>query len=293
MDIEKRIEIHQKCYINNVWFYHKTNLVRAPLEALITIYLLEFAMMFSDWFVGRQELSAPKILLMVFIPLILASVVCLVYSGGVILYVNRNITRLIKMFEGAKKRNMVEIYTKIEKEASNFFFVVHLTGTLCYLGSSTILYFVIKASIFGGGNLNNFIIIVMYGFLMGLAWNVYGYYSDKRIDWSKIYKDMNLNISDEVKIKSEKYKSYNRSVRLQITLLAIITLILVLIFKRFDYSIIPQDQSFNILVTYSAFGAWFIAILKIYCTQMFNMFFRRKYKESEIFPKESEILLGD
>jgi hypothetical protein len=56
-------------------------------------------MMFSNWFVERQNLEDSQIILMVFIPLLFALIVCLLYSGGVILLVNRKIYKLMKIIK--------------------------------------------------------------------------------------------------------------------------------------------------------------------------------------------------
>lgn len=296
MNIKDRINIHENCYVNNLQFYHKSNLIRAPLEALITIYLAEVAMMFSKWFVDKVKLTSPQIALMIFIPLLFALVVCLLYSGGVILLVNRKIYKLTEEFDNGTPRrtniSISQLYIEINEDVKKTFRLIHVIGGACYLIVGIITSALFSNRIFTGFSLWNTIILSVYALLMGVIWNIYGYYSDNRIDWSKIYKGLIIDIAYNSEIKQEKYKSYRRSVYGQTIVVAIITLILILVFARFDYSAIPQNNPFETLLAYSVFGAWFITILKIYGTQMFNIFFVHKEKGSEIFPSESEILIN-
>lgn len=290
MNIEKKKSFYKNFFVNNLRYYHKSNLVRAPLEALITIYLAELALMLSKWFVNRLSLNASQIILMVFIPLLFALIVCLVYSGVVILLINRELYKLINIIDISDiDANMNTIYFQIEDKVKSIFQKIHAAGATCYLAVGILVYLSLSNKIFCEYNLNNMIIISLYCFFMGIVWNVYGYYSDRRIDWSKIFKNLNINISQNADIQKIKYKYYERSVKWQLISIFTICFSLVLIFVRFDYDLIPEG-SLDILITYSAFAAWFIAILKLYFTQMFGIFFTHEKKGSEIFPSESEIL---
>lgn len=292
MNIEKKKSFYNNFFVNNLWYYHKSNLVRAPLEALITIYLAELALMLSKWFVNRLSLNASQIIFMVFIPLLIALIVCLVYSGAVILLINKELNKLINIIDISDiDANMITIYLQIEDKVKLIFRKVHVTGAACYLVVGILACLSLSDKIFCEYNLNNMIIISLYCFYMGIVWNIYGYYSDRRIDWSKIFKNLNINISENADIQNIKYKYYKRSVKWQIISIFTICFSLVLIVIRFDYDLIPKG-SFDILITYSAFAAWFIAILKLYFTRMFRIFFTHEKNESEIFPSESKILTG-
>lgn len=84
------IIINQKCDVNNVLYYIKTNMIRAPLEVAITLFLMESMIIFTKFFIN-DLLMAQEMILIIFQPLLAGALICFFYLIGITYYTIKKI----------------------------------------------------------------------------------------------------------------------------------------------------------------------------------------------------------
>lgn len=77
--ISKLSLISKHCSIPGLLRYHTGNIIQAPLEALLTYYLFTALIIATDFFL-LSPLDAPTLLKVIFIPLYITIIVCLIFS---------------------------------------------------------------------------------------------------------------------------------------------------------------------------------------------------------------------
>lgn len=281
--------LNKNCYLNNIFYYHKTNLIRAPLEVAITLYVVEFYILFTNIFIkdSNNSLEISQLLIMIFAPIIFAILLCAIYSFLIIIYITKRLYKHI--YETIKSKNTThDKYEEIDKVFKEYFLKIHGFGTFCYIMSSIIIIFVNLLAL--GENPKNNIplisIIFIVGLVSGLLWNILGYYSDQTINWNKIY----INIGPTPhKLKHIKFKYYIKyRILNSVILISYILLTLIALLR------IPQNvqilelngglESLYLLITI------FFTIITVYMKQIYQLYYNEKNSNSSFFKLDFFIL---
>lgn len=284
------------CQFENLWYYVKTNIVRAPLEALLTLYLAEAWMIFTERFTHKMA-DASQTVYMIFFPLAVATAVCFVYSLGASLAVGIWAYFVQKNYRTnappLAKEQLEDLYLKIDGSFAFVMRVIHIVGALCY---GCLAYFIainFKYNIYANiPDMNNkfTLYIFVFGLVAGALWNFYGYHSDRRIDWSKVFiflKDTSISTSECIRELKLHYFKYALLLHL-VCCTAIISFTIYLMID-FRFSLFENMKSLDELLSYSAFITLFISVASLYGKQMYYIFYTRRYKQSEIFPRLVEL----
>lgn len=200
------------------------------------------------------------------------------------------ISGIIEEYEH-KDYSDIDFYKYIDETFLKVMFNLHIKGILSYFAISllfacAIAYTnIIAYNYIGTGNKLSFIIIIIsLGTIFGVLWNLYGYYSDSRIDWSKIFISLkNFKISKNDDIRTIKYKAYKISFAIQILIVFLVLGILTFIAYNLNVDIIVLTT----LIPYSSVAASFLVVLKIYAGQTYKLFYRMKSNRKNddvIFP---------
>lgn len=76
--LKKYDDLKTYCNVGNLWFYIKTNIIRAPLEAAVSLYLVEILIILTDIFTD-DVLDVGKIIFIILIPILLSTIICVSY----------------------------------------------------------------------------------------------------------------------------------------------------------------------------------------------------------------------
>lgn len=58
--------MNRECYYKNLWYYIKTNIIRAPLEALLALYITEAILIFTNNFNDKSLFQPSSVVYMIF-----------------------------------------------------------------------------------------------------------------------------------------------------------------------------------------------------------------------------------
>lgn len=276
---QKLKDLNNNCYVNNIFYYNKTNLIRAPLEATLILYVAELYIIFTNYFICRS-LETNEILTLIFFPLIFSVVLCSIYSFLVMKYI---INRIHKHIFDIVKTNFDESpqekYNKLNKIFKKHFIWIHTWGTICYsiVTGITVLCFLAKFNgSFAKDYIKSTVILTIFSLLSGFLWNLMGYWSDNTIEWGNIYKNITSMPSNQAKDKFKSY-IYHRILNIIILLSIILFVLCALINIRNEFS---KDVDLNI---YYLFITIFITIVIFYAKQMYRLFFNEKDCEKTVF----------
>lgn len=272
--------LNEDCYINNIFYYHKTNLIRAPLEAAITLYVSEFYILFTNIFNNTtssslaQSINTKQMIIIILIPLIYALFLCTFYSVYLIKKINKYFINN-ESLENLKYEIIDNVFAKCA-------FKIHIVGTFSYLLSAFLLtycYYIVcnDVLIINSHFFVKLIAIVTFGLISGFLWNIMGYCSDRSIDWSRVYKKHHLVLQKTLKFQKFKYYYAHRVINIIILLLYILLSMIAFLF--IDENTINSNnwEFMYLLITI------FITLITLYSKQMYSLYFNENKKKNTIF----------
>lgn len=285
--------ISTKCYVRNVRFYILANMFRATLEMLIVLYLvIAWIILTGTFFCGMIERYHAVDIIRIFVMgstvacivyIIIYSIAFLRWCHGVIKYDNS----FGDKWRG-KDNKLHQYYMLIDESFRKRMIKIHAVGVIFY----ALVAFVIANILCKKFNWapQTVWLITGYGFVCGVMWNLYGYYTDMRLDWSKIFVFMNgVSISNDKKLHDKKFEYLKRSAIIQFITRMLITgfLLYVAFFIRREFF---SRKGIEDLLFYLTWMSVFAAIIMLYIKQMHKMLYSRKY-----YPEESKtfLLFGD
>ncbi|SHN83531.1 hypothetical protein [Desulfitobacterium chlororespirans] len=281
---EKISLISKKCSLRDIIYYHKGNVIQAPLEALLTFYLAEMIMFVSDLFV-REPLSNEQMLQVIIVPLIFSALVCIVYSIAAILKISSRLFECIKEIDTSERIGNKKIYDQVDNRFKDLFFKIHRWGAICYfLVSVTVACYCVYGI---GINLKVpsivFIIAVtIFGSIFGLCWNYAGFNGDRRVDWSLIILSFNrINIRQRSAIIRRKYKHFERQVTTHIIMIIfILGITAYILFFLNGYFEKENEIKFEM---YYLFASLYVMTMYLYIRFVFKHFYGRRENGSKIY----------
>jgi len=274
---DKIATINEHCNISKLIYYVKTNIIRAPLEMAVTLYLAEALIILTDIF-PVNPISVQDVIYIIFFPIVLSIVTCFIYSFVIALCVylaTCYVTKYIVVLTlGSPERQ----YKEINGIFRRVFFGMHFLGFSCYSVISIVV--TKQLSSFWGNTVCENWPLILFGIVFGFLWNLYGCVSDCRIDWSKIFIHLEkCRITDYRK----KYWAYMGSIVLQLLIIMCIVSVASFIGLRIN----PELEVLDI-ISYSSIVSLFVAVVAIYLKQTLKLFFKLKRgkedKDSDIFP---------
>ena len=281
--------LDKECYFQNLLYYIKSNIIRAPLEMLSVLYLAALGVIFTT-LVFRKSLESSQIVYMIFSPLAFSAVICISYSiiAAFIIFkwaykAQLNITEKCGD-EQPTETKLEEIYFSVDESFSEIMYWLHFGGILFYLaGSIFIAEYLPKMHImFGNDSFRKY--LILFGLFSGIAWNIYGYQSDKRLDWSKIFKRLEtINISTNKNIHGQKLHFYLRSIIMQLSCCLALSIFAVICLIKINPNLFSEIKTGD-LASCSAFLTLLVSVITLYVRTSYTMFFSRKYRDSVIFP---------
>lgn len=172
-----------------------------------------------------------------------------------------------------------------------FFKCIHIVGASLYtlpaIGQALYFSFLITSN-----NLQSWeklvFVISAVGISGGILWNILGFYSDCRLDWSKIYVDLKeFNIKSNKDLLNRKYHNFMWHALLNIIVFTLAILIAVGIVLNLHGSIIhpqdPNDINLGSISSYTFFIFLFISVITAYAKQMFMLYFVNKDQRIGVF----------
>jgi hypothetical protein len=288
---EKTMEKLKVCDSGKLRFYKFSNTFRAPVEALVTLYLVTFVIIFKDGILCSNPPNS-TLIRMILVSFGIALAVCAAYTMAVIIGVNLWSSYVVKHKDGKCKS-----YMKVHKSFSRIMLGVHLVGWLCYIGVSlwiARLYSYFELSVVYGVPLDTY--LALWGTAFGFLWNVNGFFSDMRIDWGVIFNFLdNKSIKKDKEIGKMKLKYYQLTKLSHFAIVGILIsfFIHIVVFNFRTCSIASVDicetlsetDSISNVFSYSVFFTLLLSIAMLYAGYTYKIFYSRYYKESsKIFP---------
>lgn len=266
--------IESQCNMENIKFLVKLNIIQAPLEAALSLYLIEGILIFSKIY-SDNIFESYTILVLIFFPFLGATVVLVIYSIGINCYLLKNIHYLAIKLKNIDSLRYIEADKTMKKAIKN----IHFCGFICYTVSSIAIaffyvWFLNKNE--GDGNSNNlYFLIIIIGGIIGALWNVLGYWGDNKVDWSLVL--INLNqITLEFKREKFNYMIKHLVIDIIILILFCLTILLILLNLKSGYKpnvgVELNLDSVNI-VSHSFFLLSFFTLLIKYIKILYNMYF--------------------
>lgn len=294
------IQKYEECNAERFRFYKLTNAFRAPTEALVTLYLMILYILFKDVFLYKNP-SAETLIVALFMPFVVAAFVCVVYTLAVTILVNRWSTKMVSMLVEDKKGDVpaVESYKKVDYSFFEKMLLIHIGGIIAY-GVVSYVVGTFYSFVFADYLMNNVSMrryLVIWGLFFGIVWNVSGFFSDMRIDWSKIFfilKGSSVNV-EEIGVAKHKYYQLAKYSQLMVCMV-----VLVLILRIASN---PRDESIYIFVGENASGSipyilptitfltFFASTITLYIKYTYRIYYSRYYSEnSTIFPLPKDFM---
>ena len=286
---ERSTKLQEHCEVFNLRFYILTNMFRAPVEALLSLYLVLIWIIFKEGLL-HQDPSGTDFLQIIFVPLTLAALVCGFFNLITAGLVKRWVRKMIEKYGKEKLKSfedMERVYIGIDDSFSKEMIKLHVIGVIFYVLVSAFVAFRFNRWLPMKGN-QVICYIIILGFLCGVLWNIQGWLSDRRVDWCKIFnflKPYSITMSSEICLR----KMFFYKVTVWMQFMAGI------IFAVFTYHIAANPRE-NLLEGYERIGdvlpystliTFFIAIIALYCRQSYKMFYKNYFKDKEgkrIFP---------
>ena len=252
-------QLFENINFNNFKFLLKTNIIRAPLEVLVGAYLL--GLYFGD-----------KSFTTIIIPSIISLIVCFVYTIILSLVIS-----WITWWNSAKivitEKPIGFQYDVLDKRFAKCFLIIHMFGWAFYTGLSYFYAIVFHTKMFS---------VVIIGSLYGVLVNVYGYFSDRRINWSHIFKKFSdFNIGNNEGIKRNKRKSYLLAIAFQSVILLVISGWLIIILLSFQQSGSFRGLDADPVFSFSGILTLFIPIFILYIRETYVLFFDSNLQKDE------------
>ena len=286
--LENLQDLNKECYLQNLLFYIKSNIIRAPLEMLSVLYLAALGVIFTT-LIFEEKLSSPQIVYMIFSPLAFSAIICILYSIGAAIFIlkwaykkQKEITE--KFNNASLEIKLEEMYFAVDKSFSTIMFYLHFAGVFLYFVSSLFIaeYLPRIDTRFSNDSFRTY--LIAFGFFSGITWNIYGYQSDKRLDWSKIFKRLKeINVSTNKKIYDKKLRVYLTSIIMQLSCCFFLSVFSIIFLIKVDPNLFSEIDNGD-LASCSAFLTLLVSVISLYVRTSYNMFFSRKYKNSVIFP---------
>lgn len=275
-------EMYQEYNFPFIIYYIKVHCVQAPLEAFMGLFLFVWSMMCIN-----PDLANNDVIIKV--PLFTMLIVCFIYLcviNAVFIY------RLYIL--RTKRRKEIDItYSAIERSFKPLSYFIHGLGTMCYFGVALaiVLRMCGKSFFYDWKN----ILLVCVGTLVGLIWNLRGYWGDMRIDWRKIFKDEKYFSYEEPEavenIRRLKLTYTVKHITINvITIVAMSVIYLMLVILSFNNeSLLDVFFSFGAekIGTYGFFVIAYIFALIFYIKTLYPIFYVQKssiyYQFSDLF----------
>lgn len=193
-------EINNHCNILNIIFYLKSIIIRAPLEALITVYLAEALVLLTP-IVSDQGFNGELVIFMIVFAIVVAALACMVFAVimvvVVLLWARYSVGKLLQGPADVA-------YLVINQSFMRVVRWTHIGGALCYVIAANIIAWSsqVKLQEMLKDDVNNRMLIVvgLYGLIAGIAWHLCGYVGDMRIHWKHIFNI--LEISDQTNLNT-------------------------------------------------------------------------------------------
>jgi len=277
-----------------ILFYIKSNALRGPLEIAITIYILLIMLIFTTQH-SKCPLPSDIAVRMIFIPLALSAMASFIYTC-IVSYIFHN-----RAFEVVNRNKGSKVcYESIDDEFASFFKTLHIVAALIYMVFAALIAVILVFVIHGDYFTNNAVSIITMTFvggLFGALWNIYGFHSDQRIDWAKIFPQIiETSILNNEMIRMRKYRAYRKSIMWQIIIAAVVLIAFFYIavsLKPVLFDNRGDNQILDELIVFSSIPALFIAVLTIYFKQTYRIYYKMKRDSnddpSEIFPNILEL----
>lgn len=260
-------------------YYIKVHCIQAPFEAFMALFLYVWGI----FLYGSIEIDKSVIILN---SLYTALVVCMVYLIVINIAFLRCIYTSIKLY----LQDPID-YNRIERRLKRLSQGIHIAGVLCY----TFVTYEVLLKTYG----DNFYleddrkVLLAIGVLVGIIWNIRGYWGDLRIDWRKINKNLNSYEykSDYEKVRREKLM--HTMLHITINILTIIVMVIVYVLytlnsKEYILSLTLQPTSMTIGED-GFYIVAFICLLYFYIKTLYPLYYVQKgsiyYSFVDLFPE--------
>jgi hypothetical protein len=253
---------------------------------MISLYWLEILLIFSNIF-HYNNIPGKVILYMIFIPIIFSVIFCSLYTISETIKFQNAILAVIRSNKFTNETR--EYFDNAEKILNSYFKKMHYKGCFYYIvGSFLVSYTLVNILPLQIDNRKLFICFVtIIGFLFGLLWNIYGYYSDCRIDCSTIFirlKDFRINQYDD--LRQKKFWAYKMSLIMQLVIIiffvALMTFILLTLKEDiFNDNLDGYAENLKDLILYSPIIALLTAAMTLYLKFTINYFFDVTEKDNQ------------
>jgi len=225
------------------------------------------------------------------------TVTLLLFVAGINLYFLYHVDQFINIYlrdNKFKKYKPQDVYKKAEETFKEVSKSIHSVGSTCYALDVIIIVIYLNVK-HPGTSLLVSVIFIILGILAGCAWNIRGYFGDRRIDWGNIFKkkldsvnlrsvrynENNFNSMNKIKIKYTIYHSISNIVYP----IVIFSFFIALVFIPFG-----EESIWGMLIeqpgskgTYSFFVFAFVTAFLFYIKQLYPLFYSNKMKEQNLY----------
>ncbi|MBE5988706.1 hypothetical protein BXY41_12149 [Lacrimispora xylanisolvens] len=263
--------IKQNCNMKSINFIVRLNLIQAPLEAAISLFVIEGVLIYSNLF-SQSNFDTNVILIMIFFPILISLLIYLLYSIFINGYLLKSIYECACYIKNVNylKYEIVDNYMK--KTSA----IIHFVGLISYMLVSVFCAYIFTYFLryYGMNNSYYIAIIVATGCLIGALWNILGYWGDNKIDWSLVFNDLET-INQSLKEKKYNYMIKHFIMDIFMLLLFCTIILITLIYIKDDYKKIEEFNlnSYN-LASHSFFIISYFTLLVTYIKKLYKMYFK-------------------
>ena len=284
----KLLYVKDHGYLPFVMRFTKTTIFFIIVECLISIYFLELFTVLTSFFVVNPT-NIPALLLIIIIPLILG--LCSAVLFGIIcpLHFLSTVYTFSTMIEKKEEgfRNYNELIKQYRKHVDKF----HSIGIALYFLIPLIITNVL-INLFPKyfSDANKFrIFIPLVSFILGVIWNLTGYFRNQRILWHKLIPKQQLNITENEKKDIIKRNVYYLIYNIIGNIASILFLIVmtIIIIKNLHNDIISSITT--IFTEYNFLLATFLGLCAFYLKYTVSLIYSSKDKKDVIFPSLRQI----
>lgn len=275
-------KLHHEYSFSFILYYIKVHCVQAPLEAFMGLFLFIWSMICINPDLANNDL-------VIKMPLFTMLIVCFIY----LCIINGTFVHKLYVLSTRCKKDANITYNEIERSFKSLSYFIHGLGTICYFGVALAVVLRLCGKSFFSDWHNIFLVCV--GTLVGVIWNLRGYWGDMRIDWRKVFNGDKQFVYEESEtienVRRLKLTYTVKHITINVTTIVAMSVIyLVLVILSFNNeSLLHVFFSFGAeeIGTYGFFVVAYVFVLIFYIKTLYPIFYIQKssiyYQFNDLF----------
>lgn len=282
--------VNNKSYMDFAIYFLKVNIFSIFMEGLLTFYLLESLVLFTNHFM-KEMANTVSIIFVIALPLMVLIVFgipfCVILAR---IFINK-MYRYSLAIEKKPESSISEAYQDLLQKYKKMVLIFHIAGSITYCGALLIIckilvtYDLFKDFCDNLHDPNKFVIVItLIGSVLGLMWNITGFFRNNRIDWHSIIKK--FSSLEHKPVLKMSYRFFLLNSIFNILMIIIVVAMFGYVFCNLRPEIISNARS--IITDYNFLIIFFATIFSVYCKKHFSYIYTEKGEREKVFPSIKE-----